>query len=102
MFELFKKSIYASIGLAVMTRDKVEEMGKKIVSEAKMSETEGREFIDELLKKSDETKATMEKMINEKVELALKKFKIPTQADLSALENRIQKLEIKMSGQQGK
>ena len=28
MLELFKKSIYATIGLAVLTREKVEELGK--------------------------------------------------------------------------
>jgi polyhydroxyalkanoate synthesis regulator phasin len=94
MLELFKKSIYATIGLAVLTREKVEELGKRLASEAKMTEAEGREFINELLKKSDETKEAIEKMVNQKVEATLKKLKIPTRAEFSELESRICKLEM--------
>lgn len=102
MLELFKRSIYATIGLAVMTREKVEELGKKIASDAKMSETEGRDFIDELIKKTDETRASIEKMVNERVETTLKKLKIPTRAELSDLECRVRKLEINSSEQERK
>ncbi len=102
MLELFKKSIYATVGLAVLTRDKVEELGRKIASDAKMSETEGREFISELLKKSDETREAVEKMVNQKVEAALKRLKIPTRTEFSELESRICKLELSVSRQEGK
>lgn len=102
MLELLKKSIYATVGLAVLTRDKVEELGKKIASDAKMSESEGREFISELLKKSDETRETIEKLVNQKVEMALKGLKIPTRSELSELESRVCKLEARVSGLDGK
>ncbi|NLL14214.1 MAG: hypothetical protein GX267_12495 [Fibrobacter sp.] len=102
MLELFKKSIYATIGLAVLTREKVEEMGKRLASEAKMSEAEGKEFINELLKKSDETKEAIEKMVNQRVEMALKKLNIPTRTEFSDLESRICKLELNASRQEGK
>lgn len=102
MLELFKKSIYATVGLAVLTRDKVEELGRKIASDAKMSEAEGREFINELLKKSDETRDAVEKMVNQKVEMALKRLKIPTRTEFSELESRICKLELSVSRQEGK
>ena len=94
MIDLLKKTVYASIGLAVMTREKVEEIGKRLAQEAKMSEGEGRQFVDELMKKSDEARASMEKMINERVEGALKKLNIPSRTELNALENRIRKLEL--------
>lgn len=100
MFEMLKKSVYAAIGLAMMTQDKVEELGKKIADEAKLGETEGRRFVDELLKKSDETRRQMEKMINEKVEIALKKFNVPTRSEFESLENRLRVLEVK-SGKTG-
>ena len=93
MFDLLKKSMYATIGLAVMTQEKVEELGKKIAQEAKLSEAEGRLFIDELLKKSDEARGSMEKLINEKVEVALKKLNFPTRTEMNNLEIRIRNLE---------
>ena len=94
MLDLLKKSVYASIGLAVMTRERAEEIGKRLAQEAKMSEGEGRQFVDELIKKSDEARASMEKMINERVEGTLKKLNIPSRTELNALENRIRKLEL--------
>lgn len=102
MLDLLKKSIYATLGLAVITREKVEELGKKIASDAKMSEAEGREFVKELLKKSDETRSSIDKMIKEQLEATLKKLNLPTRAELTDLECRIRKLEMNRSAQDGK
>jgi len=96
MFDLLKKSVYAAIGVAVMTRETVEELGRKIANEAKLSESEGRQFVDELLKKSDETRAAMEKMVNETVASTLKKINVPSRTELENIENRLRVLEVKM------
>ncbi|MDG5815958.1 phasin family protein [Chitinispirillales bacterium ANBcel5] len=93
MIDLMRKSVYAALGLAVMTREKVEESARKIASDAKMSEAEGKKFVDELVKKSEETKASIEKMVNERVDSALKKVNICTQEELKSLEKRVSKLE---------
>ena len=98
MIDLLKRTLYVSVGIVSMTKEKVEELGKKIAEEAKLSETEGKQFVDELLKKSDETKAYIEKMIAEKTEAALKMLNIPSREELAKLEERISKLEGK-SGQ---
>ncbi|MFP4162355.1 MAG: phasin family protein [Chitinispirillaceae bacterium] len=94
MVDLFKKSVYTAIGLAVMTRDRVEEVAKRMAEDAKMSETEGRKFVDDLVKKSDETRAALEDLVNKRVEQTLKKMNICTQKELSELEKRIRKLEL--------
>ena len=53
MFDLIKKTLLTGVGLAVMTKEKVEELGKDLASQAKLSEHEGKEFVDHLLKQSD-------------------------------------------------
>lgn len=93
MVELLKKSVFATIGMALMTKEKAEEFGKKIASEAKLSESEGKQFVDELLKRVDDTKTTIEKMVAQHVEAALKKINIPTGKQFEELELRIRKLE---------
>ncbi len=40
MFDLIKKTLLTGVGLAVMTKDKVEELGKEFASQAKLSENE--------------------------------------------------------------
>jgi len=92
-----KKSVFAAVGLAVMTVDKIEEAGKKIAADAQMSEKEGREFVDELKKKGEETKATIEKLVNEKLENALKALKIPGRSEVDKIESRLSVIEQKLS-----
>jgi polyhydroxyalkanoate synthesis regulator phasin len=93
MVELLKRSIYATIGIALMTREKVEEAGRRIASEAKLSESEGKQFVDELLKRVDETRASLEKVVAREVEATLKKLKIPTRTELDAFDLRLRALE---------
>src|SRR5665647_131225 len=100
MIDSLKKSIFTAVGLAVMTRDKIEEIGKKIAADAKLSEIEGKQFIEELLKKTDEARFAIEKLVNEKIETALKKLSIPTKNEIDLIENRVRKMEIKISEQE--
>jgi polyhydroxyalkanoate synthesis regulator phasin len=96
MVDLLKKSVLTAVGFAVMTGEKIEEFGKKIAEDAKLSEQEGKQFIDELKKKGDESKLALEKLINEKVELALKAISIPTRSELNTIEKRVSLIEQKM------
>ena len=93
MVDMLKKSIYATIGIALMTREKAEEIGKKVAEEARLSEPEGRQFIEELLKRVHETRAAFEKLIDEKVDQALNNVNIPTSKQVEELERRVRKLE---------
>ena len=93
MVDLLKKSVYAAIGFAVVSRERVEELARKIAKEASMTEKEGRKFVEEMLKKSDETRATIEKMVREKIDEGLKKMDVPSRRELTKLEERVRKLE---------
>jgi polyhydroxyalkanoate synthesis regulator phasin len=76
-----------------MSREKAEEIGKKVATEARLSETEGKQFIDELLKRAEETRSSFEKIIAQQVNTALQKIHIPTSSQVEALEQRVRKLE---------
>jgi polyhydroxyalkanoate synthesis regulator phasin len=93
MLESLKKTLYAGVGLAFLTRDKIEELGKRMAEEAKLSEGEGKKFMDEIFKKSEEAKAAFEKAVNSAVGIALDKLDIPRRSELKSLEARVQALE---------
>lgn len=93
MFELLKKNLFTAIGLAVMTQEKVEEVGKKIVQEAKLSEIEGKQFVEELIKKTADTRMAIEKIVNDKLEIAIRKLSIPTKSEIDNINARLNKLE---------
>jgi polyhydroxyalkanoate synthesis regulator phasin len=103
MFDLIKKMAYTGLGLAFMTKEKVEELSKEMVERGKLSEAEGKEFIDELEKKSEEARKKVEKQIHDAVKDALKKMNIPTRDDVLKLEKQIEELtkSIKKSKPEG-
>ncbi|MBD3242222.1 MAG: hypothetical protein GF331_16640 [Chitinivibrionales bacterium] len=93
MTDLISKAVYASVGLAYMTKEKVQEVGKKVVADAKVSEAEGKKFLEELQKKADEARASTMEMVNKQVSTVLKSMDIPTRKEIDALKKRIAKLE---------
>lgn len=93
MIESLKKSLFTAIGLASMTRERIEEAAKKIACEAKMSEAEGKKFVDEVIQKANDAKVGIEKTVAEKVEAVLKKMNVPTRKEICDLEVRLDRIE---------
>jgi len=93
MFAFIKKSLLAGIGLALMTKDKVEELGKELVERGEMSEKEGKEFIDELVKKSEKARKDLDGKIERLVQDAIEKTNVATKKDIEKLAARIEQLE---------
>jgi polyhydroxyalkanoate synthesis regulator phasin len=93
MFEMLRKALLAGVGVTYLTKDKIEEVGKKIAQDAKVNEAEGRKFVDELVKKSMEAKDSLEKTVAEKIQSAVHAMNLPTRKDIEELKNRIAELE---------
>lgn len=97
MFQLLTKSMYAAVGMAMLSREKAENLAKAIAKEAELSQEQGRKFVSDLVRKSDETRLTIEKMVQEKVEKALKKTTLATRREVTVLEERIRTLEASLA-----
>jgi polyhydroxyalkanoate synthesis regulator phasin len=92
MLDLMKKAILTGLGLAFMTKEKIEEFSKDIIEKGKLSETERKEFIDELQKKSEEARKKLQEQIQSAVDNTLKKMNIATRDDISRVEKQLAKL----------
>ena len=93
MIDLIKKTMMAGIGLALKTRDEVEELAKDLVKKGTMSEQEGKNFLDDLLKRYDEAKDKLEDKVEKTVKEFLKKADIVTGDELKALKKEIRELK---------
>jgi len=93
MFEILRKALLAGVGVTYLTKDKIEEVGKKIAQDAKVNEAEGRKFVDELVKKSMEAKDSLEKTVADKIQTAVHAMNLPTRKDVDDLKSRIAELE---------
>jgi polyhydroxyalkanoate synthesis regulator phasin len=93
MLDLLKKSVLTGIGLALKTKDEVEDLVKELQKKGEMSESEGRKFLDDVQKRYDETQEKLEKRVEDAVRDFLKKTKIVTTDELKELKKEIRELK---------
>ena len=93
MFDLIKKTMLTGVGLAAMTRDKVEELARELIEKGEMTEKEGKELVDEFMKKSEQAKKDLETKVEGIVEKVLGKMNLATKEDIRRLEEKIRDIE---------
>ena len=92
MNELIKKTLLTGLGLAFLTKEKIEEMSKEFTEKGKLSEQEGKKLYDELLEKAEESKEDVKKQIETITKKSMKKMNLASRDDLLDLEKRLQNL----------
>ncbi len=92
MIELVKKTLLTGVGVAALTKEKIEEVAKDFVEKGKMTEQEGRDLVDDLVKRSDESRVELQKLIEGKVQAILEKMDLAKKSEVDALKNEIEEL----------
>ena len=98
MFDLVKKTMLAGIGLTLKTKEEVQNLAKELVEKGKMTEKEGKAFLDDLLKKYDDTRGKLESKVEKTVQANLKKTNLVTVDEMKALKKEIQDLRKEIVG----
>lgn len=93
MIDLIKQTFFTGIGLAAMTRDKVQEMATELAKSAQLSGDKGKEFVQEALDRSERARKDFEDMIQKHVKDAVKQTSLATHDDILKLNKRIAHLE---------
>jgi len=101
MLDLVRKSMLASVGLALKAWDEVEELANDMVDKGKMTEQEGKKFIDELQGRYQDTQKKLEQRVEKSVKDILKKADVVTQDELKALKKEIRDLKKLIGSQNG-
>ena len=93
MIDLIKKAMFVGIGIASLTKDKIEEIAKEFVEKGKISEQEGKKLVDELLARSDESKEAIRQQVDERIQLAFQKMNIARSSEIEELKQQIKELQ---------
>jgi len=93
MFDLIRKTMLTGVGLAVMTKERAEEMAREIAETAKLSSDKGQEFVEEVVGKSEKMRKELEETVQRVVNDTLKRTDLPTRDDLAQLRARVEELE---------
>lgn len=97
MIELIKKAMFTGIGVATLTKEKIEELAGEFVEKGKLSEQEGQKFVDDVLAKSEETKADISRQIEEGIEKAIGKLNLARSSEVEELKKEIDELKMAMT-----
>jgi polyhydroxyalkanoate synthesis regulator phasin len=95
MVDLIKKALYTGVGFAVLTKEKAEELVKELTQQAKLSEQEGKELFDGLLKQSEQARNDFQTKIDEAVLAVVKRLNLATKDEVASLKAKIDELATK-------
>ncbi len=96
MVDLIKKALYTGVGLAVLTKEKAEELVKELTQQAKLSEQEGKELFDGLLKQSEQARTDFQAKVDDAVETVVKRLNLATKDEVESLKVKLDALSAKL------
>ncbi|MFH2122427.1 MAG: hypothetical protein ABIJ50_02945 [Pseudomonadota bacterium] len=100
MIELIKKAMFTGLGVASLTKEKVEEIGRDFVEQGKLSQQEGEKLVEEILAKVEEAKEDIRKQVEGRVEEIVKKMNLVRMSDLEELKSQIKELQDRHTGKE--
>ena len=93
MLEIVKKAMMTGIGMALLAKDEMEDLAREVVEKGKMTEQDGKKFINELQKRYEDVQGKLEERVETTVKDILKKMDVVTGEDLKAIKKEIRDLK---------
>ena len=93
MFELVKKSLFLGLGLAMLTKERLEDLGREVARKANLSQSKAREFELELTNKAEQARQALGAEIDRRVDQAFAKMGVSRSKDAIDLAARLAALE---------
>jgi polyhydroxyalkanoate synthesis regulator phasin len=97
MLDYFKKTLLTGVGLALRSKNEIEELAKDFAEKSKMDQKEARLFLKECQEKYEEAKTGLDLKMEKTVEKVLAKLDLPSRSDIKQLNERIDRLSRKLS-----
>ncbi len=99
MLELFEKAVLTGIGALSITQKKGEELVKDLKDKYKVSEEEGKAFLDRLQSIAKDTREKLAEAAEEEVGKAAERIGLVPRDEFDKLKQRLDELEKKIGGQ---
>lgn len=93
MNESVRKMVLMGMGIAALTREKVEQLAEELVEKGEISEGESKDFVKDMMKRSEQQRGELEKKIESEVKKASAKLNLATKDDIKRMEKKIAALE---------
>jgi len=97
LIEMIRKSLLASLGAAVVTKEKVEEATKRWVDEGKISKDEADKLAQDLVESGKHQWEDIQEKIAESVRKGMDNFDIGSKKEFQELKDRVENLEKRLT-----
>ena len=98
MFEMVEKAVLTGLGAVSLTQKLAEELLKELKEKYKMSEEEGKQFVDKLQSLAKDGRTRVVEMAESEVRKAMDKAGLVTREEFDRLKARVEELERKLEG----
>ena len=93
MIDLFKKGLAFGLGLAMTSKEQIEQAVNELVKKGELSKEESRNMIQQLVQRGEEEKNELKRLLREQLKSMLEELDVATKDEIRRLEQRIQQLE---------
>ncbi len=93
MVNLLKNVFFMGAGMTAMTKEKMDELARKLSEDAKVSEEEGQKVIAELFEQLKNSCKNMDEFAVKVTGEILTKLNVPTRAEYDNLERQVSELQ---------
>jgi len=97
MKETLKNILYAGIGAAFLTKDKIEELKGDLIEKGKLTQEEGRQFVDDLMRRSEKAKGELDLWISKQVEDRINQLNLATKDEIAELRRKVEELQVALN-----
>ena len=93
MMDLLKKTLAFGMGAAALSAEKLKQFADDMVARGEMTSEEAGKFVDDVSKRADDEKRTVQEWVREQMSKMLQQVGAAESARVEALEQRIAALE---------
>ena len=93
MPNLIKKTMFTGLGLAFLTKEKIEDIAKDFADEGEIKKKDIKKFIEDLSEKSEEARKKVDGRIEKIVKAILEKMNLVSRDDFLKLEKQVKQLK---------
>ncbi|MDF1567493.1 MAG: phasin family protein [Spirochaetaceae bacterium] len=93
IWDALEKAAYTGLGLAALTKDKLDEAVDTLKKERGLTEEEGRRLAEEMKDGAEAARKKLDERVDEAVEKALAEMHLASRKELEALKARVEILE---------
>jgi polyhydroxyalkanoate synthesis regulator phasin len=98
MLELIEKVVMTTIGVAAITQKKAEELVCEMKDKYRMSEEEGKQFVEKIQAMARENREKVREMAEVEVQKVVERLGLVSLDEFENLKKRVQELEARQNG----